>query len=368
MAADPSTWSDVRDLPYTSCLHTRLANWMADLPPNLYNAPLRNLAIPGTHDSASFYLDKTSDLSPGEDPKIKSIIDALAKLGQPFEQIGKDVVYNWAVTQNLCFTEQLNNGVRYFDLRVAMGKTDNSLYFVHGLYGSKVQSTLLEIAQWLISHPKEVVLLDFQHLYSIDGTQIDYSTLKRLIAILKETFSSKLCPPSIVPNPVDVTLANLWDNQHQVIARVLYSYKNEMQQKSAERILWGSNVIDSPWRNTPDINTLMKFLDKQVRDESKFFVSQAILTPDTDTIEGNLFGSLKSVLATPVMPHILKWLNGKWSGSDHHGVNIVIADFVDRDFLLAVIVLNYTLLPVSSPPSRGDALDEEASSEEDAHA
>ncbi|XP_019632600.1 PREDICTED: PI-PLC X domain-containing protein 3-like [Branchiostoma belcheri] len=336
MATDKSSEMDEckRNLLYLSKLDTRLGNWMGDLPPRLYNAPLKNLAIPGTHDSASVYLDITSDISPGEIKTIKDIIDSLAKIPSlGLEQIGKDVVYNWAVTQGSDFTEQLENGVRYFDLRVATGKSDSSLYFVHGLYGSKVESGLREIAEWLHSHPKEVVLLDFQHLYFGEKPQDE-----NMITILKNTFGSMLCPKAIKGNAVDVTLANLWDNRYQVIV----FYANEVA-VTGHDILWTDKTyIYSPWANTPDISILINtFLDNESRKGSKFFVSQAILSPDTATILFHLCGNLKGKLAIPAMPKILHWLEGKKAGYGSSGLNIVIADFVDREFAQTVIKLNY---------------------------
>ncbi|XP_078596087.1 PI-PLC X domain-containing protein 3-like isoform X1 [Branchiostoma floridae x Branchiostoma japonicum] len=302
-------------------LHTRFANWMADLPPNLHTAPLKDLAIPGTHDSFSFFLDKTSDISPGEPPEIKAAVMIMG-------QAGKDLVYRWSVTQDICFMEQLNDGVRYFDFRVAGRKSDSSLYFVHGLYGSKVESALLEIAQYLNTHPKEVVLLDFNHFYSM----VDFHH-ERLIAILKEMFGPKLCPRM---DPADVTLATLWDRGQQVIV----FYHNSVADRHIN--LWTGEAIVAPWANTPEITALVEFLNTEVREESKFYVSQGVLTPTAGTILGNLNGSLKDVLATPVMPHILKWLNGRRPGSGSQGVNIIIADFVDlAEFLPAVINLNY---------------------------
>ncbi|XP_078658336.1 PI-PLC X domain-containing protein 3-like [Branchiostoma floridae x Branchiostoma belcheri] len=336
MATDKSSEMDEckRNLLYLSKLDTRLGNWMGDLPPRLYNAPLKNLAIPGTHDSASVYLDSTSDISPGENETIRGVINTLGQwFGSKVEQHGKDVVYNWAVTQGSDFIEQLENGVRYFDLRVATGKSDSSLYFVHGLYGSKVESGLLEIAEWLHSHPKEVVLLDFQHLYFGEKSQDE-----NVITILKEKFGSMLCPNTIIKgNAVDVTLANLWDNRYQVI--VLYA--NEVADHPD--ILWtDKKYIYSPWANTPDISILIdKLIENESRKGSKFFVSQAILTPDTATILLHLCGNLKSKLAIPAMPKILQWLEGEKAGYGSPGLNVVIADFVGPEFAQAVIKLNY---------------------------
>ncbi|KAI8509234.1 PI-PLC X domain-containing protein 2 [Branchiostoma belcheri] len=335
---------------YLSKLDTRLDSWMGDLPPKLCKIPIRYLAIPGTHDSASFYLDKTSDISPGEDKKIREFIEnklaGIPWLGPYLEQIGKNVVYNWAITQGFNFTEQLNNGVRYFDLRVATKNSDtfSPFYFVHGLYGMEMEKGLREIAHWLDGHPKEVVFLDFNHLF------MDDSRLLGLNAILLGTFGGKLFP-NLNPIAIDATLADVWGILSQVIVRVFYSNPDKEEQKKGKtyvngNMMWiGEGDIVSPWSNKPDIDEVIEFLNNHKRDKSKFYVSQAVITPNEETILTHPCSTLKGV-ATDAMPKILTWLEGKKSGSGDHGLNIVIADSVDRKFAEAVIKLNY---PVTKP-------------------
>ena len=42
------------------------SEWMSNLPEHLFNQPIRKLAIPGSHDSASFWLDPHAPLVPSE--------------------------------------------------------------------------------------------------------------------------------------------------------------------------------------------------------------------------------------------------------------------------------------------------------------
>lgn len=41
------------------------ADWMSKLPKDLLRVPLRGIAIPGSHDSASYSLNINGDLAPG---------------------------------------------------------------------------------------------------------------------------------------------------------------------------------------------------------------------------------------------------------------------------------------------------------------
>ena len=45
---------------------TDYKRWMTDLPVKLTTLPINQLAIPGTHDSGAYYLDKNSPINPSK--------------------------------------------------------------------------------------------------------------------------------------------------------------------------------------------------------------------------------------------------------------------------------------------------------------
>jgi hypothetical protein len=114
------------------------------------------------------------------------------------------------VTQNLTFREQLEAGIRYFDLRVSSkpGDADQEIYFIHGLFGIKVWDGLMEIDAFLTQHPQEIVFLDFNHFYAMDEAHH-----KCLILQIQEAFGNKLCPTCSVES---MTLRTLWEKKCQV--------------------------------------------------------------------------------------------------------------------------------------------------------
>ncbi|MFC4625079.1 phosphatidylinositol-specific phospholipase C domain-containing protein [Daeguia caeni] len=107
-------------------LGTGVTDWMAAIPDNM---PLSHLSIPGTHDSSTYTYD-----------------DALLK--------------GWVRTQNWSIAEQLNNGIRFLDLR--FGKySNNRLGMFHGsinlnLPFSDVLSTCID---FLDNHPRETIIM-----------------------------------------------------------------------------------------------------------------------------------------------------------------------------------------------------------------
>lgn len=136
-----------------------------------------------------------------------------------FRLLAKKVMKKWSMTQNLNFREQLEGGIRYFDLRVSSkpGDPDHEVYFIHGLFGLRVRDGLNDINNFLNFHLKEIVFLDFNHHYAMDHEHHRY-----LIDMLKEVFGSKLCRINVVE---DITLDYLWKKKYQV----LFQYSTDIK-------------------------------------------------------------------------------------------------------------------------------------------
>uniref|UniRef100_F7FTG8 Phosphatidylinositol specific phospholipase C X domain containing 2 n=1 Tax=Monodelphis domestica TaxID=13616 RepID=F7FTG8_MONDO len=301
------------------------ADWMGSLPPRLSTLPLSNLAIPGSHDSFSYWVDEKSPVGPDQTLAIKR----LARIS-----FVKKLMKKWSVTQNLTFREQLEAGIRYFDLRVSSkpGDTDQEIYFIHGLFGIKVWDGLMEIDSFLTQHPKEVVFLDFNHFYAMDDVHHEY-----LIQRIQEAFGAKLFPAERVEN---VTLNTLWEKKCQVL--IFYHSPFSTQYP----FLWPGHRIPAPWANTTCVRKLILFLETTLGERAPrgaFHVSQAILTPRVKTIARGLVGGLKNTLVHRNLPVILNWVKTQKPGE--LGVNIITSDFVDLvDFATTVIELNDLLL------------------------
>jgi hypothetical protein len=76
------------------------------------------------------------------------------------------LVKQWSEAQNIDYTHQLNDGVRYFDFRVAYtGNAQQGWRIVHTQFsGDPLRADLAAIASWAKAHPAEVVIVDVQHL------------------------------------------------------------------------------------------------------------------------------------------------------------------------------------------------------------
>jgi len=72
---------------------------------------------------------------------------------------------------------------------MATKPNDTNFYTVHALYGDPVIKELVNIKEFLITHTKEMLILDFQHFYNF--SEADHN---RLLSVLNLLFNNMICP------------------------------------------------------------------------------------------------------------------------------------------------------------------------------
>ncbi|XP_072371694.1 PI-PLC X domain-containing protein 3 [Scyliorhinus torazame] len=301
-----------------------LAGWMASLPDRMHSAPLSTLAIPGSHDSFSFYIDESSPVGPEQTDTVQNFVSV-------FGAVAKKLMRRWLATQSLSFGSQLQAGIRYFDLRISTKPRDpdNELYFAHGLFSATVREGLEEINAFLAEQPKEAIILDFNHFYGMQKSHHE-----KLIQMLRECFHSRLSPVIFAQ---EVSLQYLWEKGYQV----LVFYHNPVALEVT--FLWPGQMMPSPCPNTTDPEKLIHFVQASITDrrsKGTFFVSQLVLTPKASTVMKGVASGLRETITERALPSIIQWIKSQRPGEN--GVNIVTADFVELgDFISTVIGLNY---------------------------
>ncbi|XP_062306879.1 PI-PLC X domain-containing protein 1 [Osmerus eperlanus] len=316
----------VSELNEVSLKHLPMDRWMTHLPCALWDLPLWNMAIPGSHNAITYCLDK-SDRSPVDLTQP----DMLQKLDKYMKPLIRPFVYKWAVTQECTPSEQLDCGVRYCDLRIAHRPNDssNDLYFYHGVYTSiTVETVLKEIREWLDAHPREVVILSFSHFLGLDQ-----ELHTQLITTIRNVFTSKLCPKTEM-----ATLRNLWTLGYQVIV----SYEHYVVNCHAD--LWSH--IPYWWANKCKAEALIEeFECKKLNGRPDgFFVTGINLTEDLKYICSHPTESLKDLVMS-TYPALLGWVRNQTPGSNTDSLNIIAGDFVtESQFVPTVVALNEKLL------------------------
>ncbi|XP_027883018.1 PI-PLC X domain-containing protein 1 [Xiphophorus couchianus] len=309
-------------------------DWMSALPEELWDFPLTELAIPGSHDAMSYCLDITS-------PLLRSESDCFWLLDGLFYCVTRPLIFKWATTQDKSIEEQLSKGIRFFDLRVAHKPNDPSddLYFTHVIYTHlTVLKTLECVEHWLNSHPKEVVILACSHFEGMDD-----ACHELFISHLKKLFGSKLCPRK---EPV-LSLRSLWASGYQVIL----SYESQLVARHLQ--LWPA--IPYWWANKTTAQEVIRYLDwnKDMGRPEGFFVSGLNLTAPRSYIAKNPKESLRT-LTFSNWECLREWVEQQRPGSDPHSLNIIAGDFVGPLPLCSLVIgLNHKLRPkISARPMK----------------
>ena len=268
---------------------------------------LQDLCLLGSHNAGTYGLTGEMGIAP-DLIHLRGFLNSCTMtalkcllIGFVIDWIIRKIVFRFSQTQTLDITNQLNLGVRFFDLRIGVDSEKN-FRVCHGLYGPTIQEILRPIESFLDAHPQEVVLLDFQHLFEYNGDSMRAETTENLMKIVNEILKSKIADSSF---GMDATLADLRSREKQVL---IFCKKSDTDQD----ICWDRDqCMQSTWHNQPNWQGLEKALNSQIAANQKFFVVQAIITPNSDQ-QGccsQIFSLIPSILsaAETVNERLLSW-------------------------------------------------------------
>lgn len=214
-----------------------LENWMKNLPVDLKQIPIINLAIPGSHDSMTYGINSKSRPAPDAEKDMLDIYKVMPC-----------VVRKWAKTQKFNTMEQLKAGVRFLDLRVAKKDAENQYYFVHGLYCEEVEGPLEDMRKFLDDHPDEFLIVDCQHFYNFtENDHFDFST------ILIKVFGARL-----FAREGTTLLQCTLNNAIPLHKQVLVVYR---EGRHSDGKFWYSSDWPTPWPNKTGVRQLRDYLD-----------------------------------------------------------------------------------------------------------
>ena len=300
------------------------SRWMEQLTKSIAKRTIRQVVLPGSHDAGTASISPSSPLSP-DAPDLAHIV--------PSTIIGPTICA-WSRAQGVHLGEQLEAGIRYFDLRVARNDADGKLYFAHSMFGDDVLNSIEQISKFLRIHSRELLILDFQHFLNLSAA--DHASLAETI---EAAFGGILIPPP--QGGVFPTLESVWSSRQQVI--VVYSDESGANDVLASHAqFWSRNLLSSKWANTPDPIKLRDYLRAVVKGapSEQLFVLQGVLTPDTGTIVHGLVGKPKSLrqLAEIANPQVISWCITEWAKM---GLNIIMADWTtDSNIVDTAIQIN----------------------------
>lgn len=221
------------------------ANWIGQSLGVIGNLNLKQLTLPGTHDSGTYYL--TDVPMPGDQSNFWEEVFILAEATDT--TVGK-VAEAWAKSQDQDFFGQLMGGIRYFDLRSGWNKTHNTWVTFHFVQGSPVQYLLSNISQFLDSHPQEIIVVEMSHFEGYP-TPSDVTSLKTMVL---DTLGNYL-------HPVDLTFSFTVQEMVSSGKRVLLT----MEQGFDYNTIWPPTVIYNTYADTSDLSKMIEFNNKTVQ-------------------------------------------------------------------------------------------------------
>ncbi|KAH8255550.1 hypothetical protein KR038_005563 [Drosophila bunnanda] len=284
-------------------------HWMRDLPMALRDLSIINLAIPGSHNSMTYGISSKSRLAPDADSTVRR-----------WHRFFPCFVRRWSRTQSSGVVDQLQLGVRYFDLRIA--QKDDKFYYCHGLFCMEVFEPLLELRHFLDSHPEEVVILDLQHFYAL--TVAHHQQLhKDLITFFGHRLYST----------ADGSLKDCTLNRCLEMSRQLVIIYRRCPIPLPLRF-WPSYAWPTPWPNKSSVKQLQSFLEDSLlsRQPQQGYVSQCLITPTGRYIAFRVFFTLKSTakrVDKKLHPWIADQMPGPFEPKEEPKVNVFLADFVN---------------------------------------
>lgn len=289
--------------------------WMYDLRTHLSAFRVRELFLPGTHDSASYKRNF--------DPQRQ-----------------ETVVSKYALTQDDDIRSQLLQGVRYIDLRVGYYRKSSSGQFWanHGISRLNPLAGVLEQIKQYALATREIIVVDVQEFPVGFGKGYEIHT--QLIEFLQATLGEVMADPAIGWSG---TLGEIWAGGRTV----LLCYDHEFAARSYPHVVWRS--VQQRWGNVQKVNDLKDYLFK-VHHPAGFreytyrpVADMAELTPDPWGVITDRYGGLRK-MADSVNRFVTKWYFEDLGPT----ANVVAVDFVRGTSIVdAAIYWNLKRVPYS---------------------
>lgn len=272
------------------------ANWMNEMRDVLKDRKIRDLFIPGTHDSASY---KTNF-----DPKTMD-----------------NLITRYSLTQDDDITSQLIHGIRYLDLRVGYYRSNDEKFWAnHGISRMHPLREILKQVKDFIDSTNEIVILDFQEFPV--GFRNSYEVHQQFAMFLFQELGDYAADPK---NGWGTTLGDIWKSKHRIV--IGYDH-NAIAHEHSETHLFQS--VRQRWGNVKEgYGKLEKFLKEQRENisrgalfDSRPYAEMAELTPQAIDVFTNRLGGLRK-MADSVNWHVTRLYHGEFGRQ----ANIVAVDF-----------------------------------------
>lgn len=329
------------------------ATWMADNYERLCKLRLREIALPGSHDTGTYGAASVY----GQTNVARLLAPDQSETRRMASFTGSQYLA-WSQTQERDAYRQLGDGIRYLDLRVCVDD-DDGLLTCHGLYGASLDSILDDVRRFADEHPGELILLGFNAFWDGDWQRqngkrpgeaqgMRTEMWRKLVDTIEAKLAGKLASGTAF-SPGS-TLEELWRagsaaSTNQVIAL----FDRSDQDYPADERIWSrreAHTWSPGWDRAAYLDNTRKTLENAASGGygGQFWAVRSSVTPDDGgelilkgmDPKGTYPESLKA-LADETNPVVLGWLKDTWraGGSPREKpVNLIWADFYHRTELV----------------------------------
>lgn len=275
--------------------------WMNEMRSVVSGLRMRDLFIPGTHDSGSY--------RPNFSPSRRETI-----------------VTKYALTQDEDIRGQLMHGVRYLDIRVGYYKNTPDLFYVnHGITRQRPLSEVVDQVMDFVLETNEIVIFGVKEFPVGFGKGLGVHRL--LVSYLKRRFGQLMVSPQV---SWQVFLGDVWKMNQNIF--VAYDHGPTLGEFSD--ILFGP--IEQRWGDVRTWQRLEKHLIAineydRMRLSSRPVADMAELTPDTWGVITDKYGGLRK------MADEVNWrITDLYRDRLGEHANIVAADFIRGTCLVEI--------------------------------
>ena len=240
------------------------SNWMKETLGN--DALIVDVAMLGAHDAFSTEIDIFSEVDSLSAPGIMTSTTGIFIKGFSVRQ---------SVTQLASPKELLENGVRYFDVRLSY---DGEKWMTtHNYLASDFADLVPEMLSFLDANPGEFLVLDFQHIHGVDYSNDDDYDL--FISMLETTNLYNYLYLSSIKDLDSITYSDLTNDGTESKVIIVDKYE-----KSNKQTFHYETSIRSAWANSDNFDYVINFLEDEKSsienslENENFIVMQAVTT------------------------------------------------------------------------------------------
>ena len=228
---------------------------------------INHIPLAGTHDSSAYQI---IDGNNGN-----TVIKVLNVMRKVLPCVNK-IVEDWTLTQTLDVAEQLELGIRLFDLRVMFDVKQEKFFFAHTLLCIEAEELLNEIKKFAEANPFSLCVLT---------TRADVKNSTTLTPERAAEFENMT--KAILGDHLIVKKDNQFPTLEEAVMKgqqVLFLYKENTQEKDW---VWSYDYVDTEWLNTEvdeDLYQQIKEFIETHKDPDKFRYMSLTMSPSSGTV------------------------------------------------------------------------------------